>query len=471
MNAQELRCWLLARVAAATGIPEDELDDDQAFSAYGLESPEAVTIAAELADVLAKPVDATALYAYPTIGTLADALAGRKSAPGTKPFSIAPAEGRSPGPQAIVGMACRAPGAHGPEAFWSMLLEGVDAVGEIPRDRWDPDQYWSPNRSEAGTTISKWAGLLDDIEGFDASFFGISPAEAERMDPQQRLLLETIWEALEDAGLPPADLRGSQTGVFVGISVSEYGQRQHMDAALIDGLMPTGSALSIAANRVRSPSPFPPTSPCDGPLFSSQTRRSSSTGTFWASPRMRTTRGACSRASPLGPTRCTRASRSPRTVRRGGLSSPTPRPSSPRSFSRAGRGGDRRIRSPRRRGRQSRRLRRAGASVGLRISHRGVLRQRRRAARVRAHRRASRARGAGRGRVNARFLRSDLSPRPDCMRVAPAGRGLYLTLPGAGSRPPVAHVEEAGQERSDHTPGAEVLALLSPAHRGRDEGR
>jgi len=250
MNAQELRCWLLARVAAATGIPEDELDDDQAFSAYGLESPEAVTIAAELADVLAKPVDATALYAYPTIGTLADALAGRKSAPGTKPFSIAPAEGRSPGPQAIVGMACRAPGAHGPEAFWSMLLEGVDAVGEIPRDRWDPDQYWSPNRSEAGTTISKWAGLLDDIEGFDASFFGISPAEAERMDPQQRLLLETIWEALEDAGLPPADLRGSQTGVFVGISVSEYGQRQHMDAALIDGLMPTGSALSIAANRV-----------------------------------------------------------------------------------------------------------------------------------------------------------------------------------------------------------------------------
>jgi acyl transferase domain-containing protein/acyl carrier protein len=249
MDARELRSWLVAQVATATGTPAGELDDDEPFSAYGLESPQAAAIAGELAEILAVPVAPTALYEYPTIGSLVAALSGPGERPG--PAFAAAAARPSSEPLAIVGIGCRLPGAHGPQAFWSLLAAGTDAIKEVPPDRWDVSRYWSPDRLAPGASVSKWAGLLEEIDGFDASFFRIPPAEAERMDPQQRLLLETSWEALEDAGLLPADLRGSQTGVFVGVSVSEYALRlQRTDVSLIDGLMPTGGALSIAANRL-----------------------------------------------------------------------------------------------------------------------------------------------------------------------------------------------------------------------------
>jgi acyl transferase domain-containing protein/acyl carrier protein len=248
MNAPELRRWLVARVAAATGTPAGELDVDEPFSACGLESSQAAAIAGELAQILARPVAPTALYEYPTIVSLVAAFSGPGEQP--EPALVAAAARPSSEPLAIVGIGCRLPGAHGPEAFWSQLTAGADAISEVPADRWDVSRYWSPDRSAPGASVSKWAGLLAEIDGFDASFFRIPPAEAERMDPQQRLLLETSWEALEDAGLLPAELRGSQSGVFVGVSVSEYALRQRADVSLIDGLMPTGGALSIAANRL-----------------------------------------------------------------------------------------------------------------------------------------------------------------------------------------------------------------------------
>ena len=251
MQAQELRSWLVTRVATATGTPAGELDDDQPFSAWGLESAQAAAIAGELDEVLARPVAPTALYEHPTIGSLVDAFSGSGERPDARREPAFAAAARpSSEPLAIVGIGCRLPGAHGPEAFWSVLAAGADAIREVPPDRWDVSRYWSPDRSAPGASVSKWAGLLEEIDGFDAPFFRIPPAEAERMDPQQRLLLETSWEALEDAGLLPANLRGSQTGVFVGISVSEYAQRYRADVSLIDGLMPTGGALSIAANRL-----------------------------------------------------------------------------------------------------------------------------------------------------------------------------------------------------------------------------
>lgn len=253
MKAQELRSWMVTRVATATGTPAGELDDDQPFSAWGLESAQAAAIAGELAEVLGRPVAPTALYEYPTIGSLVAAFTSPGDRPGVHAgLAFAAAARPSSEPLAIVGIGCRLPGAHGPEAFWSLLAAGADAIAEVPPDRWDVSKYWSPDRSVPGASVSKWAGLLTEIDGFDAPFFRIPPTEAERMDPQQRLLLETSWEALEDAGLLPADLRGSQTGVFVGISVSEYAYtlRQHADISLIDGLMPTGGALSIAANRL-----------------------------------------------------------------------------------------------------------------------------------------------------------------------------------------------------------------------------
>jgi acyl transferase domain-containing protein/acyl carrier protein len=145
-------------------------------------------------------------------------------------------------PIAIVGMACRFPGAESPESYWRLLREGVDAVREVPADRWDFRRF---------PDASRWGGFLDRVDAFDPSFFGISPREAAYMDPQQRLLLEVAWEALEDAGLPLDRCAGQPVGVFVGISTYDYGTLQMSSPERIsDGYANTGSALSIAANRI-----------------------------------------------------------------------------------------------------------------------------------------------------------------------------------------------------------------------------
>ena len=144
-------------------------------------------------------------------------------------------------PIAIVGMACRFPGADGLEGFWRLLRDGVDAVREVPPDRWDFRKF---------PDASRWGGFLDGVDLFDPSFFGISPREATYMDPQQRLLLETAWEALEDAGLPLDRCSGRPVGVFVGISTYDYGALHLSGTDHADGYGNTGGALSIAANRI-----------------------------------------------------------------------------------------------------------------------------------------------------------------------------------------------------------------------------
>jgi acyl transferase domain-containing protein len=145
-------------------------------------------------------------------------------------------------PIALIGMGCRFPRAGDPEAFWRLLRDGVDAVTEVPADRWDA--------AAAGTAASRWGGFLEGVDRFDAGFFGISPREAERMDPQQRLVLEVVWEALEDAGIVPGALAGSRTGVFLGISSSDYHRLVYGDIGRVNAYNGTGTALSIAANRV-----------------------------------------------------------------------------------------------------------------------------------------------------------------------------------------------------------------------------
>jgi acyl transferase domain-containing protein/thioesterase domain-containing protein/acyl carrier protein len=166
---------------------------------------------------------------------------------------------QSPSPQptaepiAIIGMACRFPGAPNLEAYWQLIRDGRSAVAEVPADRWDPDEFYDPTGETPGKMSVRWAALIDSPDTFDPQFFGITPREAARMDPQQRLLLEVAWEAMENAGRPADQMAGTRTGVFVGIGGTDYSKiavpydsyYQHIDAH-----MGTGNALSIAANRL-----------------------------------------------------------------------------------------------------------------------------------------------------------------------------------------------------------------------------
>ncbi|MGY4833437.1 SDR family NAD(P)-dependent oxidoreductase [Burkholderia pyrrocinia] len=152
---------------------------------------------------------------------------------------------------AIIGIACRFPGsANNLGDFWQLLRDERDAVTEIPADRFGTDFYQHPSKREPGKSYTFSAGVVDNVAGFDAAFFGISPREAAQMDPQQRLLLELAWEAFEDAGVRPADMRGSNCGVFVGAASMDYGNRNMDDLNVIDPYSATGNTLSIASNRV-----------------------------------------------------------------------------------------------------------------------------------------------------------------------------------------------------------------------------
>lgn len=150
----------------------------------------------------------------------------------------------------MIGRACRLPGAGNVDEFWSLLRDGGCAVTRIPEDRWEQAQHEHPRRGEPGKSYTWSAGVLSDIWGFDPAVFGISPREAEQMDPQQRLLLELVWEALEDAQLPPADLAGKEVGVFVGASALDYANLRLFDPAAGDAYFATGNTLSLISNRI-----------------------------------------------------------------------------------------------------------------------------------------------------------------------------------------------------------------------------
>ncbi len=152
---------------------------------------------------------------------------------------------------AIVGMSCILPGGvRSPQALWEFLCEGRDGISEVPADRWNNAAVFDPDPGKPGKTPTKWGGFVKDIAEFDAAFFGISPREAAVMDPQQRMLLETAWRALEDAGVQIDKLPGTDTGVFIGISHSDYHGIQKFGRPDIDVHTSTGGALSIAANRL-----------------------------------------------------------------------------------------------------------------------------------------------------------------------------------------------------------------------------
>ena len=163
------------------------------------------------------------------------------------------AESRHREPIAVVGMGCRLPGGvTDPRSFWKLLREGQDAIGDVPSERWNIDDYYDPTPATPGKMYTRQGGFLDEIDSFDCEFFGISPREATQMDPQHRLLLEVSWEALEHAGQAPTRLRGTSTGVFVGVGHGDYGQLILLASELseIDPYYASGIPQSTAAGRI-----------------------------------------------------------------------------------------------------------------------------------------------------------------------------------------------------------------------------
>ncbi|WP_132113287.1 type I polyketide synthase [Actinocrispum wychmicini] len=241
MRPDALRSWLADRVRERADLGSADVDIDLPLAGLGISSVLAAELAADLSALTGTEVHPAVLFQYPTIRTLADALGGEVS---SKRRPAPPPPGGDA--MAIIGMSARVPGADSVAELWTLLREGHDPVGEVPSRRWQLDPE-SLTDAERGV---RFAGLLADIESFDAEFFRVPYAEAVRMDPQQRLLLQGAWEALEDGGQVPADLAGTRTGVYVGISNNDYVRRQLGSPQHVHGLTPTGNALSVAANRL-----------------------------------------------------------------------------------------------------------------------------------------------------------------------------------------------------------------------------
>ncbi|MDI1450924.1 acyltransferase domain-containing protein [Polyangium sp. 6x1] len=244
---QSIVRWLVVAVAECLRIPAEQVDVHSSFRRLGLDSLTAGSLASRLSTWLERPVPITLLWEFPSVAELAAHLAGApRPAAAPEAPRVAAHE-----PIAVVGIACRFPGADSPAAFWELLRSGTDAITDIPRDRFDVDALHAPDPATPGTIPMRQGGFLRDVSGFDAHFFGISPREALHMDPQQRIMLELSWEALEDAGIPPLSLAGSATGVFVGAIWSDFALLLgRLGLSAIAPHTVTGVHHSIIANRV-----------------------------------------------------------------------------------------------------------------------------------------------------------------------------------------------------------------------------
>jgi len=243
--APELVRQIAEAAAALLEIDPQAIDPDEPFIRYGLDSVAAVALTRQLGEVLGRAVSPVAIWRHPTPRALAEHLAAGPAAEPVAVAAPAPDAVRPLGdePIAIVGMACRFPGAPSTDAFWRLLCDGVDAIRPVPLERWDAAAW-----SEGG---ARWGGFLDNVDRFDPMFFAISPREAVTMDPQQRLILELTWEALEHAGIVPGTLTGSPTGVYIGSAWVDYARLvyRHGGPAITQHTV-TGHHRSILANRV-----------------------------------------------------------------------------------------------------------------------------------------------------------------------------------------------------------------------------
>ena len=241
--------------AIILGQPSAEaVDPDRTFKDLGFDSVSAVEFRDRLASATGLALPTTLTYDRPTPRAVADhlrALARPDEGPVIEHVRADPAVPEDD-PVAIVAMSGRWPGgADNPEALWELLRSGRDAIGDFPDNRgWDLDGLYDPEGLRPGTSYTRQGGFLYDADRFDGAFFGLSPREAAAMDPQQRLLLESSWELIERAGIVPAALRATRTGVFVGVTPQDYGPRLHETPEGHQGHGLTGSLTSVASGRL-----------------------------------------------------------------------------------------------------------------------------------------------------------------------------------------------------------------------------
>ncbi|WP_234393230.1 type I polyketide synthase, partial [Streptomyces pactum] len=245
----------LVRVEAAAVLGHaspKSVDSGREFRELGFDSLTAVELRNRLTTVTGLRLPATLVFDYPTPDGLATHLVAELlDEHGDQPLPVVTAD-VADDPVAIVGMACRMPGGvTTPDDLWRMLADGEDGITAFPTDRgWDLDTLFGGGHDARGVSATRRGGFLHDVGGFDAAFFGISPREALAMDPQQRLLLETSWEAFERAGIDPADLRGSATGIFVGTTGQDYATLVMNSREDVEGHASTGLATSVISGRV-----------------------------------------------------------------------------------------------------------------------------------------------------------------------------------------------------------------------------
>ncbi|MFE9324529.1 SDR family NAD(P)-dependent oxidoreductase [Nocardia sp. NPDC052278] len=241
----------IVREHAAAVLGHDSarsIDPDLPFTEFGIDSVSGVRLRDRLIRATGVPLPASLIFDHPTASAVATLLRARVTGNDRGEHRVS-RRTTTDEPIAIVGMGARFPGGvRSAEDLWDLMTAGRDVIGEFPTDRgWDLDRLFDPDPDKPGTVYTRHGGFLSSAGDFDPGFFGISPREALAMDPQQRLLLETSWEALEDAGIDPMSLRGSDTGVFAGACSSGYSRRVTGD---LEGFRLTGTSHSVISGRV-----------------------------------------------------------------------------------------------------------------------------------------------------------------------------------------------------------------------------